>query len=264
MLYDSIHTSCLDDEERSATPQNVPSERLSPEFLMPAAPSLAEMSTSALAEYCIREISHYRNGEPNNEQYGLELFRRAILQGNQDAWAYLQRCYSEVVYNWLRRHPNREAARQLDREENYVAQAFERFWLTTAYHQKLEFNSLAAALQYLRASLNSAIIDTLRTYSRSKEVPLPEPDTSGEEPCYQDSIESGELWELLQEMFPGERERRLIYLFFYCGLKPREIVRCCPQEFPDVREVYRLRRNIYERLLRDADHLRWRLGTDGN
>jgi hypothetical protein len=258
MMHDPIHTSSMDNTEDSATPQDVSSERLSPEPLISTMLTISEMSASTLAEYCIREISHYRNGEPNDEQYGLELFRRAILQGDQDAWACLQQCFSGLVLSWLRRHPRGEAACRLDREENYVAQTFERFWLATAHNQKLVFNSQAAALRYLQTSLNGAIIDALRAYSRSREVPLPEPGTVGE-PLVEDSIDNGELWNLLHEMFPGWRERRLIYLFFYCGLKPREIVRHCPQEFPDVREVYRLRRNIYEQLLRDADHLRWRL-----
>ena len=82
---------------------------------------------------------------------------------------------------------------------------------------------------------------------------------SPEEPSVEDSVDNGELWELLREMFPGEREQRLIYLLFHCGLKPREIVRYCPHEFSDVREVYLIRRNIHERLLRAADYIRWRL-----
>lgn len=262
-MYDVIYTPCMDDAEQSATPQNVPSERLSPTSLVSAVPSLSEMSTSALAQLCKREINHYRNGELNDEQFGLELFRRAILQADQDAWASLQQCYSDLVLNWLHRHPGREVACRLDPEENYVAQTFERFWLTTAHHQKLAFKSLAAALQYLRMSLNSTIIDTLRTYSRPKEVPLPEPGTPGEaEPFVEDTLDSDDLWELLRDMFPNKRERCLVYLFFYCGLKPREIVRRCPQEFPDVHEVYNLRRKIVERLMRDADRLRWRLRTD--
>jgi len=44
-------------------------------------------------------------------------------------------------------------------------------------------------------------------------------------------------------------------LFFNCGLKPEEIVHFCPQEFSDVQEVYRLRRNILEQLLRHADQI---------
>lgn len=260
-MYDVIYTPCQGDTAQFAPPQNVPSERLSPASLVSAAPSLSEVSNSALAQLCTREISHYRNGEPTNEQFGLELFRRAILQGDPDAWACLQQCYSELVLNWLRRHPGREMACRLDLEENYVAQTFERFWLTTAHHQKLAFKSLAAALQYLRMSLNSTIVDALRSYSRPKEVPLPEPGTPGE-PLVEDTIDDDDLWELLRAMFPDMRERYLVYLSFYCGLKPREIVRHCPHVFPEAHEVYNLRRKIFERLTRDADRLRWQLRTD--
>ncbi len=70
---------------------------------------------------------------------------------------------------------------------------------------------------------------------------------------------SSEVWEVLQTMLSNEREQRLAYLLFYCGLKSREIVRFCPQEFRDVQEIYRTRRSIMERLLRNADQLRWRL-----
>jgi hypothetical protein len=67
------------------------------------------------------------------------------------------------------------------------------------------------------------------------------------------------LWETIQDMLPNERERRVAYLLFHCNLKPREIVRLCPQEFREVQEIYRLRRNIIERLLRDSDHIRWKM-----
>jgi len=37
-------------------------------------------------------------------------------------------------------------------------------------------------------------------------------------------------------------------------------VRLCPQEWSAVGEIYGLRRTIMERILRNADHLRWWLG----
>jgi hypothetical protein len=259
MMHDPMDMPCGDEGEKPPTPQSEPSERLSPESLMSDAPTLSEMSLAALTEYCIRETSHYRNGEPFDEQYGLELFRRALLQHDQDARGHLQQCFSETVLNWLRRHPYRETAQCFDSEENYVTQTFERFWQATAHNQQLAFNSLCAAFKYLQASLNGAILDTLRAYQRPKEVPLPEPGTP-EEPLGEDTLDSNELWELLREKFPDKKDQRLIYLFFYCGLKPREIVRHCPEKFSDLREVYRLRCKIHERLQRDMDHLRWRLG----
>jgi len=123
--------------------------------------------------------------------------------------------------------------------------------------QRVEFSRLAAALQYLHASLNGAILDTLRAYSRPREVSLPEPGEPGE-PQVEDQAASREMWEILQSMLPNRREQRLAYLLYHCGLKPREIVRFCPQEWSDVQEIYRLRRNILDRLMRNAGQLRWR------
>jgi len=166
-----------------------------------------------------------------------------------------------IVRGWMRRHPSREAAYRLESEENYVARAFERFWQATTQNQKVEFGTIAAALQYLRASLHGAIVDTLRFHARPREVVMPEPGFPGE-PRVQDSTGGGdEIWEIVKKMLHDRREQRLAYLLFHCGLKPREIIRFCPQEFRDVQEVYRVRRNVVEQLLRRRDYVRWRLKT---
>ena len=159
---------------------------------------------------------------------------------------------------WLHRHPKRDIACRLESEENYIAQTFERFWQATALASHVEFTTLAAALQYLRASLNGVILDTLRTYARPGEVMLSEIGEEGELQA-ENTTDSSNVWEALQTMLSDEREKRLAYLLFHCGLKPREIIRFCPQEWSDVHEIYRLRRNIMERLLHNADQLRWRL-----
>jgi hypothetical protein len=98
----------------------------------------------------------------------------------------------------------------------------------------------------------------LRSYARIKEVPLPEPGFAGE-PAVEDQEEGSELWEVIRTMLPSEREQRLAFLLYQCNLRPREIVRRCPQEFPDVNEIFRMTRNIVDRLKRSADLIRWRL-----
>jgi len=60
-------------------------------------------------------------------------------------------------------------------------------------------------------------------------------------------------------MLSNTREQRLAYLLFHCGLKAREVVQYCDEEFSDVKEVYRLHRNIFEKLMRNRDQIRWRL-----
>jgi hypothetical protein len=118
--------------------------------------------------------------------------------------------------------------------------------------------SLSAALQYLRASLHGAILDTLRAHARPIKVSLPQPEETGE-PEVEDSTGSSEVWDILKTILSNSRELRLAYLLFHCGLGPREIACYCPHEFSDVHEIYRLRCNIMERLLSNSDQLPWQL-----
>ncbi len=78
----------------------------------------------------------------------------------------------------------------------------------------------------------------------------------------EDSDDGRDLWQIIQRLIPDEREQRLAYLLFHCGLKPREIVHHLPQEFSDVQEIYRLHRRIIDRLQRNRDRLRWLLGDE--
>lgn len=212
-------------------------------------PPCSEMSLPALTAQCVEELDHYRRGEPCTEAYGLELLRRATIQGDQEAWAGMQHCFGGMVRGWLERHPQKEMACRLESEEQYVAQAFERFWQATAFNQRVEFSTLAVALHYLHASLNGAILDTLRAYTRLRKISRPVPG----EPHVEDVPSRSEAWDILKTLLSNPREVRLAYLLFHCGMGPREIVHVCPQEFDDIREVYGLRRTIMERLLCHAD-----------
>jgi hypothetical protein len=257
MAYNLMDTNCAEDGEPSLAPEDIPAEERSSVSLLSNQPC-SELSLPELAAQCLRELGTYRRGEPCNEAYGLELLRRATIQDNQEAWSWVQHCFGGMVRVWLRRHPQREVACRLESEEHYVAQAFERFWQAIALNQRVEFSTLAAALQYLRASLHGAILDTLRAYARPREVSLPGPGELGE-PLVEDSSDRSEVWDSLHMILSDPREQRVAYLLFHCGLKPREIVRFCSQEWSDVQEIYRLRRSIMERLVRNADHLRWQL-----
>jgi hypothetical protein len=249
--------SSVAEEEQYTALQDLLAEQLSPTDVKREAPYNA-LGFSQLATQCLKEIDNYRRGEPYTDTYGVELLRRATVERDQEAWAWMQHCFSGLALGWLRRHPSREAACRLENEENYVDQAFERFWQATTSTRKVEFSTLASALRYLHLSLNAAILDTLRAYGRIREVSLPEPGEPGE-PYIEDVSSSSEVWEMLQTLLPDKREQRLAYLLFHCGLKAREIVRFLPQEWSDVHEIYRLRRSITQRLLRNRDQLRWHL-----
>lgn len=222
--------------------------------------ALNQMSLSLLADRCANELKRHRRKEPADDRFCLEIFHRAIVQRMDQAWSVLQQRFSEIVRIWLHSHPSSDVALLRDTEENYVAQTFSRFWYAVR-DQRLEFATLNAALSYLHATLNGIVTDTLRSRLRSKEVPLPEPGFA-EEPMAEDPVDGHVLWDSIQSFLPDERERRIAYLLYYCGLKPREIVTRCSKEFDDVKEVYRLSHNVVERLRRNRDRLRWLLDDE--
>ena len=256
MADELMDPSCASDGALCTASKNIDPEESSPVTLqstsLPGEPSL-----QVLAALCLAEIDNYRRGEPYTERYGLELLHRALMNRDQEAWIWVQHCFRGMVYGWVRRHPQRAMACRLESEENYIAQAFERFWQATACHQQLQFKTLAAALQYLRVSLHGAVLDTLRAYQRPREVSLPEPGAVGE-PSMEDVTCDNELWDILKGLFSNPREQRLAYLLFHCGLGPREIVHVCSSEWSSVHEITALRRTIIERVLRNVDFLRWR------
>lgn len=219
------------------------------------------MSIGVLTTRCMEELHNYGQGAPSDERFGMELFYRALIQRNSLAWEAVQHCFHESMCRWLRNHPLRDVACDYDSEENYVALGFARFWQAMVNKQDGMFQSLGAAMKYLRACLHAGIIDTLRTYSRVRVVGLPEPGEAGE-PSSEDDYDSGELWQVISHLIPQKREQRVAYLLYHCGLKPRAIVHFCYEEFNDVQEIYHMRRNIIERLRRNADYLRNRLGYD--
>jgi hypothetical protein len=182
------------------------------------------------------------------EVYVLELLSRAIMHGEQDAWAELQQSLGETLLAWLYDHPGREAACRWKSEEYYVALAFERF-RRVVFQGQLAFKTLEEIFVYLRASLNGAILETLRISSCPEAVSLRQ---LGERNV-EGHPKSLEVWDWLQERLSSARERRLAYLLCHCGLGPGEIVRCYPQEWSDVHEVARLRRNILARLMNGSD-----------
>jgi hypothetical protein len=260
--YQEIDALLLDAEDIEPLPV-LPTWRLQPRKQPAHVPTIfgledaRNMRLSALADRCMSEIDNYRRGEASSDQYCLEIFRRALQERDNEAWTLLVDRFKEFLLAAFRRHPRSENASRLDSPENYVDRAFARFWLAV-HNQQLEFMTLAAALRFLRLCLNSDILDTLALYARATEVHPSEPVFVGE-PTKENQDEDSELWEAIRDTLSNERERRLAFLLYRCNLRPREIVHLFPQEFPDTNEIFRLRRNIVDRLQRGTDLIRRRV-----
>ncbi|MBV9689820.1 MAG: sigma-70 family RNA polymerase sigma factor [Ktedonobacteraceae bacterium] len=222
--------------------------------------SPCEMSLTSLADRSFVEMSKYRRKEASDDRYCLEIMRRAVLQNDDEAWAVLYRQFGENLHLWFHRHPWKDVVLQYEQEEHYVDLAFERFWKSVR-KQELSFSTLAAAMSYLHMCLNCSIMDMLRDSARPKEAVLPDYEQANEaEPLVEDMYHENDVWEAIESLLPDDKEKRVAYLHFHCNLKAREIMQFCPGEFCNEREIYRLKRNIIDRLVRNKDKFLWRLG----
>ena len=186
------------------------------------------------------------NPDAFDKDYCLALFRRAWQQSDPLAKCALEQNLKGTVLLWTRLHPRREAACRFEEEVTYLRQAFERFWDTMAHHSE-ECSTFDTILQYLQISLNSVLMDTLRTHLRPKEA---EPN-SPRESAVAARQNGDEVWERIRASLSDGHEERLAYLLFHCGLKPGEIVRSYPQECSSEQEILYVRRKIMEHVLRE-------------
>ena len=221
--------------------------------------ALATLSLTTLEKCCQEEVDNYRKGEGSDDRYCLEIFQRALKKQDNEAYELLVRNFRGMAVGWLRSHPRYDSAMRYESEDNYVIEAFARLW--NARHDKsTDFETLGAALFYLKRCLITAVQDTLRFYEKQM-AQLPEAEGAGlDELMAQEEDDGRELWEIISSILPTKREQSLAYLLYHCNLKPREIIQYCPSLFGTVSEVYRLRRNIIDRLMRNMDQIRWRLG----
>jgi hypothetical protein len=220
-----------------------------------------QMTLTTLEKRCQQEMINYRKGQVYDDRYCLEIFYRALKKQDDQASELLVRSLRGMAIGWLRSHPRYDSAMRYESEDNYVIEAFARLW-NARRDKSTNFETLGAALFYLKRSLLTAVQDTLRFYEKQM-AQLAEPGTgSPDEPVAQEEDDGRELWEVIQSFLPTEREKELAYLLYHCNLKPREIMQHRPGLFSNVSEIYRLRRNIIDRIERNADQIRWRLSDE--
>ena len=61
-------------------------------------------SINELARCCSDETNKFLRQNVSNDRYCLELFRRAIVQRDDDAWACIYQQYAPLVLTWVTQH----------------------------------------------------------------------------------------------------------------------------------------------------------------
>jgi RNA polymerase sigma factor (sigma-70 family) len=206
-----------------------------------------ELTIADLSLRCREESARYLRHEPHNDRFCFELFRRAVVERDEAAWAAVYNHYSAVVRRWVGNVP--------DAQDDGVAGAFERFWRAITPAKFERFSSLPAILQYLKMCVHTAELDRRRAARAvTPEQRLAEgqdfPARDNPQETAIQTVDARAFWALVQQILEDGRERRVIYLSYVLGMTPRVICERYNAAFPDIQEVYRLKRNALERLKR--------------
>jgi hypothetical protein len=223
-----------------------------------------------LAAACQRETDRFRRSQPSCDEFCFELFRRAICDRDADAWEAILFQYRGMVLTWVQRHGGAD----VQDADYWINRTFDRFWTAVRPDRFSLFEGLPRVLKYLQMCAATAVMDGLRAQRamphesldrlfETRPGELSQPLAEGEAPFSQgqatgdaeasvvDRLAGQELWQAIVREVPDEGERTVLYCSFALGMKPAEIAQRRPDLFPGVPDVYRVKRNVLERLRRN-------------
>jgi len=210
--------------------------------------NLHALAAQELAHLCAGETERYHMGKPSADCYGIELFRRAILTQDDNAWAAIYVLYADFVRRWL--------GCTLDDADEAVNLTFERFWHAMKRAKSVKLDSLASLLQYLKLCARSVRMDQARA-ARAHPHCEPLDDCAATLFTPQDEAEaiaaqldSRALWQVIVSEISDEDERLVLYLSYVIGLSPRQIYRRYAARFLTVQTIYCLKRTALDRVWR--------------
>ncbi len=216
------------------------------------------ITVADLALKCSQETERYLTNQDYDASCCFELFRRAIQKNDEDCWRAIQDQYHPLVSRWVDRWLNKHPGFPFAKEEaqDFIAQAFERFWVSFTPDKFDKSESLAAVLRYLQMCVHGAITDTWR---KMRHLQLEQ--ESGEEeqefpdltPSPEDILQTDDFWQLIRKKSKNSKEFTVVYASFGLDLSPREILAEYPGVFSDIKEIYQHKANLLDRLERDEE-----------
>lgn len=186
--------------------------------------------------------------DSHNASHCYELFYRAVVQMDEQAWASLYDQYHRLIRHWLRPAPG-----NLD---VLVNQVFVRFWRALSPVRFADFYCLEKIMAYLKCCARSVAVDAQRQQARQQRVKDalartgPTPIVESAEGVL-DKVVNGRLYEYAREHLNDPQERLAFRASFEWGMGPKFIAERWPDDFGSAREVTRIKERILKRLRRD-------------
>jgi hypothetical protein len=218
---------------------------------VPDALSLAE-----LARHCREQTLRFLRGDDRDDSYCFAIFERAIAQRDTDAWEAIMVQYRGIILAYVGQHSAAAVLREQD--DFWVNRAFQRFWMAVGPERFGQFSDLPGLLKYLKLCVHSVLMDEVRARRAGTTSSLDEMDDTTPAPTHAEqevlgNLAGQQLWQAITRELQDDRERTVALLSFSRDLKPAEIYRRYPTLYEGVADVYRIKRNIMDRLRRSAE-----------
>jgi DNA-directed RNA polymerase specialized sigma24 family protein len=213
------------------------------------------MDLPTLVRRSLAESERFYRGQPHDTRFSYELFRRALVEHDDFAWAHIYAHYSPLVESWARR--SGAFASSGESSEFFVGAAFIKFWraITERFEQ---FPTLASLLSYLQLCAGSVVIDSVRAQSWAEMLPeeaIPfghAPQLSPDEEAMK-RVTCEEFWSYVDTQLNSEAERVVVFRSFVLGMRPGDIFNDYQHLFQSVNDVYNVKRNVLGRLSRNPE-----------
>jgi DNA-directed RNA polymerase specialized sigma24 family protein len=184
---------------------------------------------------------------------GYDLFRRAVVERDADAWATIAKRYRHLLISWALRCPAAQGTGEF--YEDLADRALARAWAALSPERFAAFPSLASLLAYLRTCVAAAAIDAARAQATHERVVhhIEQADPMPLEHVVLEPLDRAEVWQLVTNLVKTEAERVVLVERFVLDLPPRVILARHPALFVDVGVIYTAIRNLCERLRRNPN-----------
>jgi hypothetical protein len=214
------------------------------------------MPLAELARRCREETLRFLRGDTREDAYCFEVFERAVVHRDDAAWAAVVEQYRGIILAYVGQHSLATLIRES--EDFWVNRAFQRFWSAVGPDRFAQFPDLPALLKYLKLCVHSVLLDEARarrsaSLTSLEEMPDTTPAPTSAERSVVGQLAGEQLWETVLRELHDESEQVVAFLSFARDLKPAEIFERHPRLYASVGDVYRIKRNLIERLRRSPE-----------
>lgn len=219
-------------------------------------PRLSDLSLTEIGCGCAEENRQFAAGENSSSGCCFELFYRAHVLEDDDAWTLLFQQFEPQVKKWVKQ--SRMLYLTNETADYFVNEAFARMFKALHGLDKTlflrRFTNIGMLLGYLKRCANTALQDAAaKSGNRIETIELNEEIARGND-AYA-SIEESELqqefWQRLERHFDSDFERHIFYDTYVLNLKTPQILDKYA-EVDEAQQIFRIRARILRRLRKDA------------